>query len=285
MDVLAPCSLSEALECSASQPDAVLIAGGTDLMVDLNFDRLRPETVIDLGRVDELTEWGADDGLLRLGAGITYSRVIDELAGPLPGLATASRTVGSPQIRNRGTIGGNLGTSSPAGDALPPLIAADAAVEIASASGTRRLPIGEFIHGPRRNALLPGEIIAAVHVRPSRGAQQFAKVGTRNAMVIAVCSIALDLSPELHHVGVCLGSCGPVPIRAVEAERFLAGVLDWDTPGALPPEAVERFAELVAGAAQPIDDVRGTAAYRRHALQVLAGRTLGWAWDEVLACG
>jgi CO/xanthine dehydrogenase FAD-binding subunit len=284
MDVLAPRSLSEALECSASQPGAVLIAGGTDLMVDLNFDRCRPETVIDLGGVDELTEWGADGGLLRLGAGVTFTRVIAEVAGQLPALATASRTVGSPQIRNRGTLGGNLGTSSPAGDALPPLIAADAEVELASASGTRRLPIAEFIHGPRRNALLPGEIITAVLVRPSRGAQQFAKVGTRNAMVIAVCSIAVDLSPDLRHVGICLGSCGPVPIRAAEAERFLAGVLDWDGPGALPVEAVERFAELVAGAARPIDDVRGTAAYRRHALQVLAGRTLGWAWDEVLAC-
>jgi CO/xanthine dehydrogenase FAD-binding subunit len=285
MDVLAPRSLSEALECCASRPGAALIAGGTDLMVDLNFDRCRPETVIDLGRVDELTDRGADDGLLRLGAGITFTRLIAEVAGQLPGLATASRTVGSPQIRNRGTLGGNLGTSSPAGDALPPLIAADAEVELASASGTRRLPIAEFIHGPRRNALLPGEIITAVHVRPSRGAQQFAKVGTRNAMVIAVCSIAIDLSPDLRHVGVCLGSCGPVPIRAAEAERFLAGVLDWDAPGELPLEAVERFAELVAAAARPIDDVRGSAAYRRHALQVLAGRTLGWAWDEVLACG
>ena len=103
-------------------------------------------------------------------------------------------------------------------------------------------------------------------------------------MVIAVCSIAIDLSPDLRHVGVCLGSCGPVPIRAGEAERFLAGALDWDAPAALPVEAVERFAELAAGAARPIDDVRGSAAYRRHALQVLAGRTLGWAWDEVLAC-
>jgi CO/xanthine dehydrogenase FAD-binding subunit len=288
VDVLAPQSLSEALDHLESHPDAVLLAGGTDLMVDLNFDRLRPRTIVDLGSVTELTDWEADDGMLRLGAGVTFSRVIDEIAGQLPGLAIASRTVGSPQIRNRGTLGGNLGTASPAGDALPPLVAADAEVELASAAGTRRLPIADFILGPRSTGRAPNEIIAAVRVRPARGAQQFAKVGTRNAMVIAVCSVAIDISPELRYVGVCLGSSGPVPIRAVEAERFLEGVIDesglWDGSDALPPSAVDRFADLVAGAAQPIDDVRGTAAYRRHALGVLAGRALGWAWDEVTAC-
>jgi CO/xanthine dehydrogenase FAD-binding subunit len=197
--------------------------------------------------------------------------VIAELGAALPGLAMASRTVGSPQIRNRGTVGGNLGSSSPAGDALPPLFAARAQVELASVRGVRRVAVDEFVVGPKRNALAGDELIAAVWVPRASGPQQFAKVGTRNAMVIAVCSFALDLGEE---VGTCIGSAGPTPIRAREAEAFASGLT------ALSDEDAERFGELVAAAASPIDDVRGTAAYRRHALSVLAKRTLTWAWRE-----
>jgi CO/xanthine dehydrogenase FAD-binding subunit len=179
--------------------------------------------------------------------------------------------VGSPQIRNRGTIGGNLGSSSPAGDALPPLYASEAVVELASMRGTRRVPVAEFITGPKRNVLEADELIAAVHVAPARGAQQFSKIGTRNAMVIAVCSFALDVSDG--RVGTCIGSAGPTPIRAREAEAFAQTLSD-----ELPDGAAEEFGALVAAAASPIDDVRGTAAYRRHALAVMARRCLGWAW-------
>ena len=153
------------------------------------------------------------DGRLRIGAGVSYTRAIAELGEALPGLAAASRTVGSPQIRNRGTIGGNLGSSSPAGDALPPLYASGAEIELASTRGTRRVPIGEFITGPKRNVLEPDELIAAFHIAPAAGPQQFSKVGTRNAMVIAVCSFALALHPEERRVGTCIGSAGPTPIR------------------------------------------------------------------------
>jgi CO/xanthine dehydrogenase FAD-binding subunit len=220
--------------------------------------------------VDELSRWSAEDGWLRIGAGVSYTRVIAELGGSLPGLAMASRTVGSPQIRNRGTIGGNLGSSSPAGDALPPLVASGADVELWSVRGSRRVPVDEFIVGPKRNALAADELIAAVWVPKASGPQQFAKVGTRNAMVIAVCSFALDLGTGR----TCIGSAGPRPLRAPEAEAFLAGQ-DEISDG-----VAERFGELVAAAASPIDDVRGTAAYRRHALSVLARRTLTWAWRE-----
>ena len=195
MEVLQTDTWLEALELKAAHPDAVPIAGGTDLMVELNFDRARPRAILDLTRIPELTEWGPEDGRLRIGAGVTYSRLIAELGDRLPGLAIASRTVGSPQIRNRGTVGGNLGTSSPAGDGLPPLFASDAEVELASKAGTRRISVREFITGPKRNCLAGDELIAAFHIAAADGPQQFAKVGTRNAMVIAVCSLALSIWP------------------------------------------------------------------------------------------
>jgi CO/xanthine dehydrogenase FAD-binding subunit len=271
MEFLQPPTWREALHARAAHPDALPIWGGTDVMVELNFARTRPEALLDLTRVDELLRWSAHDGWFRIGAGVSYTRLIAELGSELPGLATASRTVGSPQIRNRGTIGGNLGSASPAGDALPPLYAGRAEVELASVRGARRVPIDEFIVGPKRNVLEPDELIAAAWVPRASGPQQFAKVGTRNAMVIAVCSFALDLGDR---VGTCIGSAGPTPIRAREAEAFAAGL------SSLSEEDAARFGELVAAAASPIDDVRGSAAYRRHALSVLARRTLTWAWRE-----
>ena len=284
MEFLQPRSLPDALAAKAELPAAVPIAGGTDVMVELNFDHRRPAAVLDLTRVGELAAWDRDDGRLRVGAGITYTRAIAELAGLLPGLAIASRTVGSPQIRNRGTVGGNLGSASPAGDCHPPLLAAGAEVEVASATGTRRIPVERFFTGPKRSALRPDELICAVHVPAATGPQQFAKIGTRNAMVIAVCSFALVLDPEHGRVGTGIGSAGPTPLRAGEAERFLQGMLDseglWASRGPIGYAAAARFGELVAAAAKPIDDVRGTAAYRVHALGVLARRTLAWAWAE-----
>ena len=281
MELLQPEDWQEALEARAAHPGALPLWGGTDVMVDLNFGRARPEAILDLTRVRELEEWEDRDDVLRVGAGVSYTRAIRELGEALPGLAAASRTVGSPQIRNRGTIGGNLGSSSPAGDALPPLYASSAEVELeSSARGTRRVPIGEFVTGPKRNILEPDELIAAFHVAPAGGPQQFSKVGTRNAMVIAVCSFALALHPEERRVGTCIGSAGPTPIVAADAEAFANGMLDWDG-GSMPSDGdLARFGELVAAAASPIDDVRGSAAYRRHALGVLARRSLAWAWSE-----
>ena len=234
MDILQPASLAEALELRAAHPDAVALAGGTDLMVDLNFDRARPKQVLDLTRVPELTEWAPEDGRLRVGAGVTYTRIIDELGARLPGLAIASRTVGSLQIRNRGTVGGNLATASPAGDGLPPLYTSGAEVELASSTGTRRVPVIDFVTGPKRTALAPDELITAFVLPPAAGPQQFAKVGTRNAMVIAVCSVSVALWPEERRVATCIGSAGPTPLPAADADAFVAGVLDehdyWDQP-------------------------------------------------------
>ena len=278
MELLQPDTWDEALEAKAAHPEALPIWGGTDVMVDMNFGRARPEAVLDLTRVTELTEHGREDGMLRVGAGVTYTRAIAELGDALPGLAIASRTVGSPQIRNRGTIGGNLGSSSPAGDALPPLYASNAMIELASTRGTRTIPVEDFITGPKRNTLAPDELIAAFHIPPARGGQQFSKIGTRNAMVIAVCSFAIAIDEEERTVGTCLGSAAPTPRRAREAEAFIEGALDWEDRTAIDDATLHRFGALVAGAASPIDDQRGSAAYRRHALAVMARRTLKWAW-------
>ncbi|RRR97459.1 FAD binding domain-containing protein [Glycomyces terrestris] len=221
-----PAAVDEAVRLLAEHPEAVPVAGGTDLMVAVNYRLARPEAMLDLTGVAELREWADEGDAVRIGSGVPYARITAELAAVLPGLAAAARTVGSPQIRNRGTLGGNLATASPAGDGHPPLLATGATVEIASAAGARRVPIGEFFLGPKRSALRPGELVTAVTVPKAAGPQQFLKVGTRNAMVIAVCSFALALDP----------------------------------------------------AARPIDDVRGTADYRRHALAVCAARALRRVW-------
>jgi len=280
VDFLRPSTWTEALEAKAEVPGALPIAGGTDVMVDLNFDRRRPDALLDLGRVTELSDWAMQDGRVRIGAAVSYARIIDELGTRLPGLAQASRTVGSPQIRNRGTVGGNLGSASPAGDAHPPLLAGGASVEVASVRGVRRVPVGEFFTGPKRSVLAPDELIAAVLVDPASGPQAFSKVGTRNALVIAVCSFALALHPAARRAGTGIGSAAPTPVRAPAAEELLAAELPWDSRAALPDGLAERFGGLVAAAAAPIDDVRGTAPYRRHALAVLARRTLAWTWGE-----
>lgn len=285
MEFLQPYTWQQALEARATHPEATPIAGGTDVMVELNFDRRRPAALLDLTRVPELAEWSVENDRLRIGAGVPYTRLIDEVGARLPALAVASRTVGSPQIRNRGTLGGNLGSASPAGDGLPPLLASEAEVEVESVRGARHVPIAEFCTAPKRNALAADELIAAVRVRSASGPQQFTKVGPRNAMVIAVCAFAIALHPDTGRVGTGIGSAGPTPLRAAEAERFLAAELAdlWSRPRPLPDSLTRRFGELAASAASPVDDVRGSAEYRRHALSVLARRTLNWVWHDYLA--
>jgi CO/xanthine dehydrogenase FAD-binding subunit len=285
MDFLQPTSWADALAARAERPDAVPIAGGTDVMVDLNFDRRRPGALLDLGRVAELGQWSTEGGGIRLGAGVPYARIIEQLGGRLPGLAMAARTVGSPQIRVRGTVGGNLGSASPAGDAHPPLLAAGAVIEVESAArGARRIAAVDFYTGVKRNALAEDELIAAVLVPDAAGPQQFCKVGTRNAMVIAVSAFACALHPDRRAIGTGIGSAAPTPRRAADAEEFLAGELEsaglWDSRGPLPDALARAFGDRVAAASSPIDDVRGSAAYRRHSLAVMARRALTWAWVQ-----
>jgi CO/xanthine dehydrogenase FAD-binding subunit len=258
VDVVSPRTLDEALRLRSEHPDFQPIDGGTDVMVELNFDRARPAGLLDLNRVEELKGWSRENGTVRLGASLTYTEARrPPLADLLPALAEAARTVGSPQIQNRGTIGGNLGTASPAGDALPPLLVERADVELVSVRGVRTMPLPDFLVGPKRNALAHDELITAVRIRPSAAPQTFMKVGPRNAMVIAVVSLALCADRERGELRAAYGSAGPVPalVTAPASER-------------------ETFPDQVAAAARPIDDVRGSARYRSHALRVLTGRAL-----------
>ncbi|MEU3772400.1 xanthine dehydrogenase family protein subunit M [Streptomyces sp. NPDC032472] len=284
MDFLRPAAWEEALAAKAAHPSAVPIAGGTDVMVEINFDLRRPEYLMDLNRIALLREWEVGEETVRLGASVPYTEIFEQLATPLPGLALASRTVASPQIRNRGSVGGNLGTASPAGDAHPALLAAGAEVEVESVRGARRIPIDRFFTGVKRNALAPDELIKAVHIATADGPQQFSKVGTRNAMVIAVCAFGLALHPATRTVRTGIGSAAPTPVRATTAEEFLVAALDeggfWESRKPLTPSVVKQFAVLAAASCNPIDDVRGTAAYRRHAVGVLARRQLLWTWEE-----
>ena len=268
-------------------PDAFPICGGTDLMVDINFGRARPATLLDLASVEGLDSWELVDGgrAVRIGAGVSFTRIIDELSGVCPALAQAARTVGSPQIRNRGTVAGNLATASPAGDSHPALLACWAQVEVESVRGPRLVGIDDFFLGPKRSALEPDELIRAILVPSATGPQQFAKVGPRNAMVIATASFALNLDVAGRRVGTGIGSAGPTPLRARAAEQMLQDALAdrWDTPAGVAQGVAREFGALVAEAASPIDDVRGRAEYRRHALAVLGRRCLTWALADLEA--
>ncbi len=266
--------LDSALSLLADRPAADVINGGTDIMVEINFGRKRPEAMIAIDRVDELKSLSIN-GSVRMGAGVTFATMLERDCGSVA-LREAARTVGSPQIRNAATIGGNVATSSPAGDALPVLAALDARVHLRSRRGTRVVPFTAFMTGPKKNVRAADELVTAVEWDEAGPAQVFMKVGTRNAMVIAVAGLALVADRTRKRVGIALGSCGPVIIRASEAEAFAAGLFDEAGWRSFAPSdaACAELGARVAAAARPIDDVRGTAAYRRHVLAVMGGRAL-----------
>jgi CO/xanthine dehydrogenase FAD-binding subunit len=274
MTVLHPSTVAEATSMLAQNPDAMLLAGGTDAMVEINDGVRRPAAVIGLDRVTELREWHHDQqrSTVTIGAGVTYTELMGEpIASLLPALAEASRTVGSPQIRNAGTLGGNLATCSPAGDGLPVLSALDAEVVLHSADGRRTMAVADFMVGVKRTALRPGELISEIILPVLDGWQGYAQVGVRNAMVIAVASVCLSVDRRSRSVRVAHGSVGPTILRCPDAVAHLAASLDWDAMRV--GEAVlARFGALVGEARRPIDDHRSTAGYRSHAVTVLAGR-------------
>jgi CO/xanthine dehydrogenase FAD-binding subunit len=282
MTVVRATSVDDALTALAEHDGAQLLAGGTDFMVEVNFGHRRPEHVISLQRISELRTWSRAASTvgdrLRIGAGVTYTDIEHGPIGELvPALAQAARTVGSPQIRNAGTIGGNLATASPAGDTLPVLAALDAMIEVRSAArGTREIAIHDFLVGPKRSALAPDELIVAVTVPVLDGPQEFLKVGTRNAMVISVVGVALVVDRSQRKVACALGSVGPTVVRARDAEAFASAAIGWPELRAS-AEVADEFGRLAAAAATPIDDQRGTAAYRRHAVAVCARRALARA--------
>ena len=283
MTVFVPTTLPDALVLLREVPGATLLAGGTDLMVEVNSGHRDLEHVISLDRIPALRAWTHDatEGVVRLGSGVPYSALLaPPLDSLLPALAQASRTVGSPQIRHVGTLGGNLGTCSPAGDTLPVLAALDAQVHLeARSSGERILPFSQFMVGVKRNARGPQELITAITLPVLRGWQGYSKVGVRNAMVIATASSCLAVDEQGRNVRVALGSVGPTIIRCGEAEEWVASRIDWDQ-GAVSSDVVSEFAQRCATAARPIDDHRSTADYRRHAVEVLVRRQLRRAFPR-----
>ena len=277
MKPLRPRTLADALAARAAHPEAVPVAGGTDLMVAVNFGRAHPELLLDLSLLDELKGWRRENGSLVIGAAATFAELADgaEICRPL---REAARSVGSPQIRNRATIGGNVATASPAGDSIPVLAACGGQVLLAAHDRERRVPWREFFVGPKATSLAADELVVGVELPVVDGPGSFAKVGTRNAMVISIAGLCLQLDARARTVALALGSVAPTVVRAPEAESFAAGIVDWDDPGRpVEQSAAIEFGRLAASAARPIDDVRGSAAYRRHAVDVLARRMLSWA--------
>ncbi|NDD96648.1 MAG: FAD-binding protein [Acidimicrobiia bacterium] len=275
MPVLRPTSVDQLLDILANDPSASVLAGGTDLMVEVNLHGRRPATVVSLRSLDELTEWSHRSGRVTIGAGLPYA---DMEKGPLaqlvPALAQAARTVGSPQIRAAGTIGGNLGTCSPAGDTLPVLAALNATIHVLHRDGVRDVPFSDFMIGVKRNCLRPGEIVHSVTVPVVEGWQGYAKVGTRNAMVISTASACLVHDSVEGLVSIALGAVGPTIIRATEAESWLARNVSLRGSLSISSDIATEFGRRVAAEARPISDHRSTADYRRHAISVLARRLL-----------
>lgn len=271
MPVLIPHTIAEATELLAVNQDATILNGGTDLMVEVNFNHKRPSSVLLLRNVAQLREWFIDtsSGTITIGAGVPYSVIENsDISSAVPALAQAARTVGSPQIRAAGTMGGNLGTCSPAGDTLPVLSALDATIHLSSSDGDRMLPFSEFMTGPKRNSRLANEIITAVTMPITEQRQGYSKVGVRNAMVISVasaCFAIVDNAPRL-----AMGSVGPTILRAPQAEQFLAQATS--DLNDISEDVAREFGRIASQEARPIDDHRSTAAYRSHAIGVLASR-------------
>jgi len=275
MGVIIAKSVNEACAVLAENPATTVLAGGTDLMVQANRGAHSLESVLDLSRIPELKNWALEGSEMVLGAGISYTDLADpQIAALVPALTQAARTVGSPQIRNAGTLGGNLATASPAGDTIPVLVAMDAVLQLKSSTENREVAITDFITGVKTNALKSGEIIQSIKMPVFQGPQEFLKVGTRNAMVISVVSLALVTDYLGRKLRVGVGSVSPVPFRASAAEEFISQEFDWETNSALSEKVINKFSELVADSTKPIDDHRGTADYRKHAVGVLAKRAL-----------
>jgi CO/xanthine dehydrogenase FAD-binding subunit len=282
MTVAIPLTIREALDALTSAPDARLIQGGTDMMVEINFNHLKPHNVIALRRVQELRRWTKNaNGTITIGAGVPYQEMeTGELKNLIPALAEAARTVGSPQIRAAGTLGGNLGTCSPAGDGLPVLFALDAVIHLQSSESSRVLSVHDFMLGVKRNARASNEIITAVTMPLLDGWQGYAKVGVRNAMVISVASACLAVDKSTKSVRIALGAVGPTIIRCRDAEAWLAEQLDISTSTGIDVATAKEFGRRVSIESKPIDDHRSTAEYRRHAIGVLAQRLITRAYPS-----
>ena len=280
MTVIVAKELKTALAALREHNDARLIQGGTDLMVEINFNHVKPTTMISLRDIEVLRTIRLDTpGIVSIGSGVPYSLIEGEpVLTDIPALAQAARTVGSPQIRAAGSLGGNLGTCSPAGDTLPVMFALDAMIHLNTMDSSRAVSIHDFMTGVKRSVRQHDEIITAIDFPIIKGWQGYSKVGVRNAMVISVASACLVADHEHADVRLALGSVGPTIIRCREAEAWLKANHDLSQNAAAPLDIAEEFGKRAATESSPIDDHRSTAEYRRHAISVLASRLLRKAY-------
>jgi len=281
MTVIVAKELTTALTALREHGDARLIQGGTDLMVEINFNHVKPTTMISLRDIESLRTIRRDQpGILSIGSGVPYSIIEGEpVLSEIPALAQAARTVGSPQIRAAGSLGGNLGTCSPAGDTLPVMFALDAMIHLSTVDSSRVVSIHDFMTGVKRSVRQHDEIITTIDFPIINGWQGYSKVGVRNAMVISVASACLVADHENSDVRIALGSVGPTIIRCRAAEAWLKSTLDLSTREAISLDVANEFGRRAAEESSPIDDHRSTAQYRRHAISVLASRLLRKAYQ------
>lgn len=281
MTVIVAKELSTALAALREHADARLIQGGTDLMVEINFNHVKPTTMVSLRDIKVLRTIQTDSqGIMSIGSGVPYSIIEGEpVLTAIPALAQAARTVGSPQIRAAGSLGGNLGTCSPAGDTLPVMFALDAMIHLKTLDSHRVVSIHEFMTGVKRSVRQHDEVITSIDFPIVRGWQGYSKVGVRNAMVISVASACLVADHDKANVRLALGSVGPTIIRCREAEAWLASSQDLTAGQTISLDVANEFGKRAAAESSPIDDHRSTAEYRRHAISVLASRLLRKAYQ------
>ncbi|GAA2468970.1 FAD binding domain-containing protein [Streptomyces sp. NPDC059506] len=284
--VTLPASLDEAVAALSAMPAAVPVAGGTDLMASVNSGLLRPAGLIGLGRVNELRGWQYQDGHALLGACLTHARMgRPDFAALIPGLAAAARAAGPPQVRNAGTLGGNIVTAAPTGDALPVLAALEATVLLLGPEGAREVPVSHLLTG--MDPLRPGELLTHVRVPLLHAPQTFLKATGRTGPGRATASVCVVLDPARRGVRCAVGAVAPMPLRPLEAEAWVASLVDWDGERKLDPEACTAFGEYVAEACIPApapDDgsaesgtLSAAVVHLRRTVAALARRALGRA--------
>jgi carbon-monoxide dehydrogenase medium subunit len=277
----APETLDAAVALLAADPGARVLAGGTDLLVQLKTDMVDPTTVVDIKRIGETRSIRKEGGAFRVGAAVTGAELKEnaELKRVWPGVVEAANLIGSTQIQGRATMGGNLGNASPAADSVPALIAAGAMATVAGPDGRRELPVEDVVIAPRRLSLRQGEFIVSflLPARPPHAADAYLRFIPRTEMDIAVVGAGVNLTVDAKGVvtaaRVALGAVAPRPILVPAAGTALVG-------STLQPAAIERFEAAVRAACQPIDDKRGTREFRIKVAGVIARRAAEAAYDR-----
>jgi CO/xanthine dehydrogenase FAD-binding subunit len=279
-DYLIPKNLTEALQMMADRPDATPLAGGTDILVQMKEQHRPVEALLSLRRVPELHQ-SAHNGTLTLGAAVTVGQIAanQQIQQDYPALAMGAGLIGSVQIRNMATVGGNLCNAAPSADTAPPLLVLGAQAAVASVQGERTIPLEEFFLGPGRTALEPGELLKEIIVPspPDRSGSCYLRQTPRAWMDIAVVGVAaaitLAADDTITEVRLALGAVAPVPMRATAAEALLSS-------HTLTDDLLKEVGATAAQASKPIDDLRASAEYRRHLVNVLTQRALRGAWDR-----